>query len=434
MNAKPITIMAAIAVIFTASCVMLLQENALGQNATNAATGAGQDEGVTICESTTGRLASMKPSPDGNHIVCISHNNDDVATPFHISVDGHMITKVKMLASGGIYWSPDNKAFGWWKSTDNGWVPIVTSVEGKELFSGAELCKTLAMGQTGLHNTSSTFESGPTKISYYFDSNGVQYIGGEPQNGDVAAAFLAVSDGGQQVGWFVGTYATNKVVSWRYQGADKRPAENYDYVWWPSLVPLRKQGEVAFSIQRQTNCFIVCGAKEYGPYEGNSRIYVNQDGSGVAWFGRIDKKWFLFVNGIQKAGPFEDTTCAQFLHNGEVAYVATRGDKLLAVGADGESALERNDFIAGPCFSPDGRHVAYATTQKGLPPWPAKVTVDGKKVFGDFPATTYEEGNYTKLDMHGVLSLSWRTGSKGENILRALVLREKNVVRLEKTF
>ena len=396
--------------------------------ATTAAVAFGQDEGLIICKPTTGRLASMTPSPNGDHIVCISHNNDDLAMPFHVSVDGRMVTKVKLLAPARIYWSRDSQAFGWWKWRDNGWIPVVTTVDGKEIFSGAESYKTLALGGSGWHNMSSTFESGPTKITYYFDDGGMQYIGGKPNKGDTAGVFLALSDNGRQVGRFVGTYGTNKVVSWRYQGVRKPPSENYDYVWLPSLVLLQKQ-EAAFSIQRQGKCFIVCGSKEYGPYESNSRIYVDRDGSKVAWFGQEGGKWSLFVNGSRKAGPFEDIDSAQFLQSGDLAYVAKREGKLLAVGTNQEWVLADDNFIAGPCFSPDGKHVGCATAQRQHP-WDAEIAVDGKKVFGPFSATTYREGDYTKLDQHGVLSVSWRAGNKEENILRALVLKDGNVVRL----
>lgn len=146
-----------------------------------------------------------------------------------------------------------------------------------------------------------------------------------------------------------------------------------------------------------------------------------------------NEKWFLFVDGEKTAGPFDEGVCCEFLPKGDVAYVARHTEAYIAVTPNGQKRIKNGKYVAGPCFSNSGDHIAFATAQSKYP-WSTTVIVDDVKVLGSFAAITTRYSDHIELEKYGVLSLAWSTSTDGVDILRALVVDGGKIKRSEKTF
>lgn len=396
-----------------------------------------QEQSEIICSvpSTFGELGSISGSPNAREVVYICHVETDMWTPFHLFVNGKEIARVNILAPTAVYWSTDSTAFGWWKKIESGWVPVVTSVQGDELYVGTVSYKSLAIGKTGFTNVSSRMEVGPTVIDYHCDEEGIQYLGEKPTVEEVAGIHLALENKGERAAWFARHRSPEGVTSWEvFDGKEHKGS--YENVWLPSLRLNVKEPRLAYVVRRgDKEAFVVVGEKQWGPYVGYSRIYLSQDGKRFGWFAvpAGSEKWFLFVDGEKTAGPFDEGVCCEFLPKGDVAYVARHTEACVAVTPKGHRRIASDNYVAGPCFSADGDHIAFATAQSSYP-WSSAVIVDDEKVFGSFAAITNRYSDHIELKKYGVLSLAWSTSTDSVATLTAMVVDGGKIRRLEKTF
>lgn len=386
-----------------------------------------------ICKPVEGPLENMYASPDASYVVSIRHEKKDTITPFHIYIDDRLVEKVSLLYPYGFSFVQDASAFAWWKYTSKGWIPVVTTVEGKSKSVVKEPYNSIVYYSGGWHNMSLTTTVGSSSITVYYDNEGFAHVGGEPKGSRIAGNFLSINPKTKNLALFEGKYKDGVITSW-WVTKENNHYGPYPWVWFGSLMYNPQGSMLSFAVHRKEGWFVMVNNKEYGPYNDIGRVSFDKEGRNAVWCGKIEQGTYLFVNGKKGPGPFEEVLGYRFLDSGQLAYVVKNDEKCIAVTPQKEFELPIFDYVLGPLMSPEGTYVAGVIAEKRHP-WFSEVVVNGECLWGPYDAfMEVLEGGRSRLKKHGVLGLAWSRTKNGDEILSAIVNTKRGIERIQKVF